>query len=64
MLLEPRPAAGPIAYRVPLGEDELEGRIGQSACAGRSLRRRGVLGMGGGRPAEDHQDRDGNAAST
>src|SRR5260370_7119742 len=36
MLLEPRPAAGPIAYRVPLGEDELEGRIAQSPLTARN----------------------------
>src|SRR5881296_80762 len=61
VVLERRACAVPVSEQVLLGQDELEGRVGQSACAGR--RSRGVLGMDGGRPAEDYQERDGDAAS-
>ncbi len=44
-----------------IAKDELEGRICQGAGAGRSLG--GVLGMGDGRPAEDHQNGDDDVDS-
>jgi hypothetical protein len=65
-LFEPRPGTRPVSEQVGLGQDELEWRIGQGACAGRGRSRlRGVLGGGGGRPAEDrHDDEDNETIST
>jgi hypothetical protein len=49
----------PVPEQVALGQDEPEGRFGQGPRAGRGGQRlHGVLSVGGGRPAEDHQDGD------
>jgi hypothetical protein len=62
VVLEPRAGAEPVSKHVPARQDELEGSIREGACAGRGAR--GVLGVGDGRPAEDHQECDCDAMST
>ena len=62
VVLEPRAGAEPVSQQVPARQDELEGGIREGARAGRGAR--GVLGVGDGRPAEDHQECDGDAVLT
>ena len=65
-VLEPRTCAQPVSQQVAAWQNELEGDIGQAARGGRSARGVmglggrgsvwGILGVGGDRPAEDHQN--------
>jgi len=61
VVLEPGASAELVPQQVPGGQDKLDRRIGQGACTGRG--RRGVLGVGDGHPAEDHQNGDADATS-